>query len=104
MPKIMIKLEVPRRVTIDSAKGRISKALERLASENASLITDLTQRWDGYTNTWSFKGKGQKVTGKVLVGHNTVDITADLPFLLGLFKGQITDTIRDAGNTALQAS
>jgi hypothetical protein len=101
--QINIAIPVPLNVTIDQAKEIVQTYFLSIAKDNSSLISDVQENWNLYTNNFKLLAKGQTITGTVTVGHNTIMVTAQLPFMLGFFKNKIESIIYDGLTKALSA-
>lgn len=94
MASLYVKIPVPRHVTIDEAKERMSHMMEHIGKEFPGGASELQERWHGNVATFSFKAKGSLITGTMKVGHNWIEVDGQLPFFLGFFKGKIADVIK----------
>src|ERR1700747_1792439 len=101
--QINISIPVPLNVTIDRAKEIVQAYFLSLAKDHSDLISDVQENWMLYVDNFKLLAKGQTITGQVTVGHKTITVTAQLPFMLGLFKNKIESTIYDGLTKALSA-
>jgi hypothetical protein len=103
MSQLNITTPTPRHITMDAAKERLRSLFLRLAAQNAGSITELSENWKEYYNEFSFKAKGQRVIGTLIIGPNNIVLNAELPWLLGLFKGKIARAIEEQASAVLNA-
>ena|ERR1022692_2931745 len=105
MSSLAISIPVPNSVTIDNAKVAMLKLLPSLQTKFGAEvpITEIQTTWSNWDCTFSFKAKGNAITGNMQVGHNVVEIQANLPFFVSFFKGQITDAITEEATELLNA-
>lgn len=103
MSELKVNVAVPHAMTIDEAKTRMEDLLTKMAAENSGMISDLQESWEGYQNNFSFKAHGNTIAGTLVVGHNNVVMTAQMPWVLSFFKGTIEQTIAEQAAAALNA-
>lgn len=103
MASLYVKIPVPRHITIDEAKERMSHMMEHIGQEFPGGASDLEEHWDGNRATFSFKAKGTPITGTMQVGHNWIEVDSQLPFFLGFFKGKIAGVIKRHATELLAA-
>ncbi len=97
--KLELHIPVPLKVTIDEARDKMRLLIVSLAKENG--VTGLKEAWVGYTDTFAFTMKGYQIHGHMTVGHNTIDVVAELPWVAGIFKGKISDDISEKARRLL---
>lgn len=90
--KLELHIPVPLKVTINEARDRMRLLLVTTAKEMDG-VTNIQEVWTAYRDTFSFTAKGYNISGTMDVGHNDIIIRAELPWLAGMFKGKISDTI-----------
>jgi hypothetical protein len=87
-------ITVAHRFSRDEALQRAHGLLEKIQKQFAGTITDLQQKWDGNTDTFSFSVMGLSVSGKLTVEPSEVNLTAALPFAAVFFQDKIEAFIR----------
>lgn len=85
----------------DEALRRIRGLLAEIKRERGEQIINLQERWAGNKVNFSFNAAGFDVSGTMEVGSSEVKLNGKLPFLAGLFKDQIENTIRDRAQKLL---
>lgn len=93
MPKL--NMSVPHRLPQDEALNRIKRLLGQVKQQYADKISDLREDWEDNIGTFSFSAMGFSVLGTLNVTPSAVELTGNLPFAAGLFKGKIEQTIRE---------
>lgn len=99
MPKI--EMSIRHNLPQDEALRRIRGLLADIKRERGEQISDLQERWSGNKANFSFNVVGFDVSGTLEVGSSEVKLDGNLPFLAGIFKGQIESTIRDRAQSLL---
>lgn len=99
----MPKLEMSIRHNLPQAEAvsRIKGLLGEIKQQHGEQITNLKEVWSGNKANFSFNAAGFDVSGTLEVGLSEVKLNGSLPFLAGLFKGQIESTIRDRAQRLL---
>jgi hypothetical protein len=87
MPKI--HLAVPHTLGAEEAKNRVMNLVAQTRRDFGNKVTDVTESWTGFVNTFSFRAMGFSVGGKLEVQPAQVSIDIDLPFAAVLFKDRI---------------
>lgn len=91
MPKI--NLSVPHNLGQDEAKKRISGLMAQTRSQFAGSVTDVTETWNNYTNSFSFRVMGFSISGKLDVQPTQVQIEISLPLAALPFKSRVEKDI-----------
>ncbi len=89
-----LSMSLKHRLSQEEALSRIKLRLSQLKNEHGDKISDLRENWSGNSCRFSFKAKGFTVFGTLEVGRTEVTLNGELPFLAGMFKGTIEETIR----------
>ncbi len=89
-----MKVAVRHKLSTNDARKRISKLIFMLKKEYKDNISNVTEKWTGNKNSFSFRMKGLKITGYILVQQNSVSVNGKLPFMAMPFRGMIEETIR----------
>ncbi len=90
-----LKISVPHQLAPEEAQTRIKGLLRDLKESQKDIISNVKEDWQGNEGTFSFSAKGYDLSGTMVVSPSSVDIEADLPFVLSFFKGKIAQVIRD---------
>ncbi|MEO8405702.1 MAG: polyhydroxyalkanoic acid system family protein [Chitinophagaceae bacterium] len=90
-----LTVNVPHNLSQQEALTRIKKLLTGLKEQHKGMVTDVKENWNGNNGNFEFSAKGFDVAGLIDVKQSSVDIDADLPFALSLFKGSISKVISD---------
>lgn len=96
-----LSLNIPHKQTQDEALGRIKTLLTKLQAEHKDAVTNVQEHWDGNTGSFSFTAKSFDIAGTIEVTDKEVLLNSDLPFLVSMFKGQISSMITQKANELL---
>lgn len=96
-----VDIKIPHTLGQEEALKRIKKLLTNLKEEQAAIVKNVKEDWNGQEGNFSFSAKGFQVSGKIYAGVDTVRITSRLPFVLTFFKNTITKTIWAKGTELL---
>src|SRR5580692_1941876 len=91
MPKI--HLSVPHVLSQEEAKTRVGNLLTESRTKFGAQLSDVTEAWAGWVNSFSFRALGFSVVGKLEVQSAQLLIDMDLPFAALPFKGRIESEI-----------
>jgi hypothetical protein len=62
------------------------------------MVSDVSEQWQDNVCQFQFNAKGFNISGTLTVTDNSVDIVADVPFLVSMFKGKIQEVVsKEAG-------
>lgn len=89
-----LNMSLKHKLPQEEALKRVKQLLGNLKNEHGDKISDLHENWSGNSCRFSFKAKGFSVSGTLEVGQTEVTLNGELPFLAGMFRGMIEDTIR----------
>jgi predicted NBD/HSP70 family sugar kinase len=92
MPKI--NLSVSHNLSQEEAKRRISTLLADSRTRFAGKVSDVTESWSGYVDSFSFEAMGFSVTGKLDVQPAEVHVEMNIPWAAYPLKGRVEDEIR----------
>lgn len=98
-----MRINIPHRLSPVEATSRIKTLLTQVRSAHADKIEDLQEEWSVDGCSFSFTASGYSITGNIAVGKESVVVIGELPFLLGLFRGQIEDVIRENAAAILKS-
>ena len=99
MPKI--DMSVPHSLAQDEAKKRISHLIEDSKTRFAGKVSNVSESWNGYSDSFNFEAMGFSVSGKLEVQPAQVHIVIDLPWAAAMLKGRIETEIRDQARKLL---
>lgn len=91
MPKI--HLSVPHVLGQEEAKKRIASLLADTRTRFGGQVSEVTEAWAGYVDTFSFRALGFSVAGKLEVQAAQLLVDLDLPFAALPFKGRVESEI-----------
>ena len=97
-----LKLNIPHQLSQQEAQDRIWKLLSNLKEEQKGTIDDVKEDWNGNKGNFSFSAKGFNLAGSINIQPDAVEINADLPFAVSLFKGQISKIITEKASELLK--
>lgn len=97
-----LNMTVPHQLPEEEALKRIKSLFTKLRDEQKGTIDDVQESWDGNTGKFSFTAKGFDLSGSIKVNPDGIDIDADLPFAVSLFKGTIKQVINDKASELLK--
>jgi len=96
-----LEVDVPFSITQYEALTRIKNLLSDTAKENAAIIKNLHEEWDGNTGKFSFTAQGFDISGILAVQSGNVHLDAKIPMALIMFKGAIAKVITDKASQLL---
>lgn len=88
-----LNLNIPHNLAKEEAVARIKNLLGSLKEEHKDNFSNLKEKWEGDTASFSFTAKGFDLAGNIIVNDNNVEINSKLPFAVSLFKGMISEMI-----------
>ena len=90
-----MKLSIEHNLDEIKALKCAKELLIELSKKQAHLIQKPVQVWTDNECIFSFKVKGAIVKGVIVVSSKSINIEAKLPLTLNLFKGMVTDAIKN---------
>jgi hypothetical protein len=96
-----IRVSIPHQLGKPEALKRVRTLLTNVKRNHGDQVNNLQERWHDNGARFSFNAMGFDVSGELIVGEREVTVTGKLPWLAGMFKGQIEDTIRDQASELL---
>lgn len=85
MPEIRLKHQT--KLSADKIREKtdefMKEIFERFRIENAHT------KWEENTLSFSFKAKGMRITGELIIDNQSIKVRADLPFRASLFQNKI---------------
>jgi putative polyhydroxyalkanoate system protein len=94
-------VSIPHNLSRDEARQRLQDGLARARREVGSMVTGLTERWDGDTLSFSVSAAGQTVSGQAFVEDHAIRVEATLPWMLAMLAGPLRRQIEHRGREAL---
>ncbi len=89
-----ITVNVPHKLTRETAKDRIESGFSKVQEQIAGKSVEIQQNWQGDNLLFSAGAMGQKITGKLTVFDDKVLIEVDLPWILAKLSGGIQDKLK----------
>ncbi|OJY92173.1 MAG: hypothetical protein BGP13_08390 [Sphingobacteriales bacterium 40-81] len=96
-----LNINIPHSLPKEEALSRIKGLLQQVKGEQANVVSNVQENWEGDKGTFSFSAMGFDLSGLIDVKENGVDINADLPFAVSLFKGKIKELITEKATQLL---
>jgi len=96
-----IAFSVPHSLSQTEALKRIKALITETKREHRALVTDLKEKWDGSTGTFSFSAKGYAAHGTLQVSSSEVSLEGEIPWALSFLKGTIQKTLTDKARELL---
>jgi|SRR5687767_10384278 putative polyhydroxyalkanoate system protein len=100
-----VTVNIPHALGKDEARRRIEAGFGNLRQHMTGGIGGLLsfqQRWEGDRLQFEGGGLGQKVTGRIEVLADSVQIQLDLPEMLALIADRIAGTLKKEGQKLLE--
>jgi hypothetical protein len=88
-------VSVPHELGQGAALARVAKFLDQVKRDHAETISEAQGEWKGNELVFAFSASGLPITGNLLVEEKEVRVAGPLPFLAGMFRGRIEQTIRE---------
>jgi hypothetical protein len=85
----------------DEACRRLKEKLATVRDTYGHQASDLREEWTDTTLSFGFTARGMSVDGTMAVDDTEVQLSADVPFALVLFKRRIENRIRAELGTLL---
>ncbi|MFT3750486.1 MAG: polyhydroxyalkanoic acid system family protein [Agriterribacter sp.] len=96
-----LNINIPHSLPKEEALARIKGLLQQVRDEQANVVSNVQENWEGDKGAFSFSAMGFDLSGLIDVNENGVDINADLPFAVSLFKGKIKEVITEKATQLL---
>ena len=100
-----VTVNIPHTLGKDEARRRLESGFGNLQQHMTGGIGGLLsfqQRWEGDQLNFEGGGLGQKITGRVAVLPDSVQIQLDLPEILALLADRIAGTLKKEGQKLLK--
>jgi putative polyhydroxyalkanoate system protein len=104
MPK-PITVNIPHSLGKDEARRRIQEGFGRMRQQMASGLGGMAafqDRWEGDRLHFEGGALGQKITGRVEVLADSVQIQLDLPAMLAAIADRVIGTLKHEGQKLLE--
>ena len=96
-----LNINIPHNLSKEEALTRIKGLLQQVRDEQANIVTNVKEDWQGDKGTFSFSAMGFDLSGDMQVTDKNVDINTALPFAVALFKGRIKEIITEKATQLL---
>lgn len=97
-----LNINIPHNLTKDEALSRIKGLLQQVKEEQANVVSNVKENWQDDKGEFSFTAMGFDLSGLIDVKEDGIDINAELPFAVSLFKGKIKEIITEKATALLQ--
>jgi hypothetical protein len=102
MPRLT--LTIPHSLTTEEAKRRLTNKLAAALTEHGDRLSNFSQQWQEHTLSFAFQAMGMSIDGKMAVEPKCVNVDANLPFAVALFKGAIESRLHQEVSALLAPS
>jgi hypothetical protein len=96
-----LNISIPHKLSQDEARERIKNLFIDLKRDHKDKVNNIREEWNGNSGSFGFSAMGFNLSGTIDVTPSTVDISANLPMAVMLFKGQIRRLIEEKGSELL---
>ncbi|MCA9152640.1 MAG: polyhydroxyalkanoic acid system family protein [Planctomycetales bacterium] len=93
--------EVAHQLGQDAAKTRLDTFLQKVSEKYPGQIGDMNNSWEGNILKFSFATFGIKISGQMEVFDDKVALNGEIPFSAMMFKGKISNGIKEGLERAL---
>jgi hypothetical protein len=100
-----VTVNIPHQLGKEEARRRINEGFGRMQQQMTGGMTAMlafSQRWEGDRLHFEGSGLGQKLTGRVDVRAESVEIQLDLPEMLAAIAELVTGRLRQEGQKLLE--
>jgi hypothetical protein len=100
-----VTVNLPHNLGKDEARRRLEAGFANLRQHMTGGIGGMVafqQRWEGDQLQFEGGGLGQKITGRIAVLPDSVQIQLDLPEMLALLADRIATTLKKEGQKLLE--
>ncbi len=96
-----LNINIPHNLSKEEALSRIKGLLQQVKVEQANIVSNVQENWQGDQGAFSFSAMGFDLSGLIDVKDDGIDINAELPFALSLFRGKIKEVINEKAKQLL---
>jgi putative polyhydroxyalkanoate system protein len=93
--------DIPHNLGKENAKERLRKFVDDLGTKYAQQVSDVQGEWHGDTLDFQLSTYGINIGGKIEVQEDRVHVAGEVPFTAAMFKGKISESIREGIQRAL---
>ena len=103
-----VSVSIPHSLGKDEARRRIEEGFGKMRQQMASglgpmgSMLSFQDRWEGDRLTFEGGAMGQKITGRLDVRADSVEIQLDLPDMLAAIADKIMGTLKSEGQKLLE--
>ena len=100
-----VRVNLPHSLGKDEARQRIEQGFGRMKQQMTGGLSSMLafqERWEGDRLHFEASSLGQKLTGRLDVRADAVDIEVDLPELLAAIADRIRSTLTKEGQKLLE--
>ena len=100
-----VSVTIPHNLGKDEARRRIEEGFGRMRQQmtgGMGAMLSFQDRWEGDRLHFEGSGLGQKMTGRLDVRADAVDIQIDLPEILAAIADKITGRLKTEGQKLLE--
>lgn len=90
-----LNINIPHSLPKEEALSRIKGLLQQVKEEQANVVSNIKESWQDDKGEFSFTAMGFDLSGLIDVKDDGIDINAELPFAVSLFKGKIKEIITE---------
>lgn len=95
--------EVAHNLGREAALEKLKGFLDRIQKKYSKQISDVEGSWTDNVLSYKFTTFGIKIDGTLTVDDDIVRMDGSLPFAAMMFKGKISDSIKEALEKAIAA-
>ena len=96
-----LNINIPHSLPKEEALSRIKGLLQQVKEEQANVVSNVKETWQDDKGEFSFTAMGFDLSGLIDVKDDGIDINAELPFAVSLFKGKIKEIITEKATQLL---
>ena len=100
-----VRVNLPHSLGKDEARKRIEQGFGRMRQQmtgGVSAMLTFQERWEGDRLYFEASSLGQKLTGRLDVRADDVEIEVDLPEILAAIADRIKDKLKQEGQKLLE--
>lgn len=97
-----IDVSIPHRLGRDEAKARLRGGAERLRAQLGGQVAQVQETWQDYHADFRFIAMGRAITGRMDVEDESIKLSVDVPWLLGMIADKIRGKIEQEGRRLLE--